>query len=728
MSESEASGIGPGYDSCSVDVELLATFVATGRTEADDAETERVAVASLEADTVDRCLSGYWSGTGLGLMAALLEVWGENHGAADVVRQAVIDADVLGYQSAAGGGAEGLVAVPNSVIRQALFDFGYTTGPDVLEVAAGERIGADPISGFADDPVSTLNGNFVHRERDLVTGGLGGLIDIRRSYNSVAARRRGLFGAGWSSLLDMRADSGPDGAVVVTRLDGSLALFRPDGNGEFEPNRRRLLQLRRHGDGLVLEEGADCLFEFGPDGSLQAGSYGRASFTVERPEGSGPIRVVEHQSGREVRCQVGDNGLVSTVETGDGRHVRYAYADGHCISVSGPQGTVTYEIVDGLVAARLDADGVALFRNRYDDRARVVSQLSPFRARSRFTYDGATTTISYGDDDADQGAANHHVHDDRGRLVELRRSDSAVMRIGYDTADRPVTVSDPAGGTTTYGYEGTDLDWWTRRTNPDGTVEERELDPAGRLVRHVDASGGVYQYRYQGADRSPSSMIDPLGGETRISYDHRGLPQEVVDPDGYRRLLLRNRDGLVRAALDGSGYRRSSHYSPAGRRVEVSGQGATSGDQSLSPVPTTAFTYTPAGRRSSCSIDGELVWRATYGAHGELEELIDAAGGSVRLAYDPYGRVESVTGPDGATAVNHHDTEGRLRATVGLPTLDESLAPTLLGCNDGLKRTIRGIETLLGAGVPVAICHNLSAATVAAWDPSTRAISSVAMI
>jgi RHS repeat-associated protein len=683
MATDETNGLPSGGDSCSIDVDLLATYLATGRSEADDAEIERAAVASLEADTVDRSPSGYWSGTGIELMAALLEVWGENHGAADVVRQAAIDADVLGHQPIDGGAGTGMVSVPSSVVGQALFDYGYTTGPGVLEVVAGERIGADPISGFADDPVSTLNGNFVHRERDLVTGGLGGLIDLRRTYNSLAARRRGRFGAGWSSLLDVRAEAGPDGTVVVTRLDGSLASFRPDGDGGFEPNHRRQLRLRRLGDGLVLEEGADCSFELGADGVLTAGSHHLASFTVDRPEGSGPIRVVEHLSGRELRCQIGDHGLVTTVETGDGRQVHFTYRDGHCTRVSGPQGSISYEIENGMVVARLDADGVALFRNQYDDRGRVVSQLSPFGARSRFTYDGATTTVSYGVDDGDQAPANQHVHDDRGRLVELRRSDGAALRIGYDTADRPVTMSDPAGGTTTYGYEGTDIDQWTSRTNPDGTVEERELDSTGRLVRQVDAAGGVHEYRYQGDDRWPSSVIDPLGGETRIGYDHRGLPQEITDPDGYRRLLLRNRDGLVRAALDGSGYRRSSHYSPAGhligledslgatatieldeagRRLAVSGRRAGVGD-GTAPA-STAFAYTPAGRRSSCSIDGDLVWRATYGAHGELEELIDAAGGSVQLAYDPYSRVESVTAPDGATAVNQYDAEGRLRATV----------------------------------------------------------------
>ena len=50
MSESGASRIEPGDDSSSVDVGLLATFVTTGRSEADDAETERVAVASFESD------------------------------------------------------------------------------------------------------------------------------------------------------------------------------------------------------------------------------------------------------------------------------------------------------------------------------------------------------------------------------------------------------------------------------------------------------------------------------------------------------------------------------------------------------------------------------------------------------------------------------------------------------------------------------------------------------
>lgn len=54
----------------------------------------------------------------------------------------------------------------------------------------GRRLGLDPISGFADDPVCTFNGNFVHVECDLSTPGFAELIIVERVYNALVAGRR----------------------------------------------------------------------------------------------------------------------------------------------------------------------------------------------------------------------------------------------------------------------------------------------------------------------------------------------------------------------------------------------------------------------------------------------------------------------------------------------------------------------------------------------------------
>jgi hypothetical protein len=71
-----------------------------------------------------------------------------------------------------------------------LADGGYlTVGPSAL-------LGLPPTSGFVDDPVCTATGNFFHWEADLSFPARSGVLDLARSYNSMAPQLEGAFGPG----------------------------------------------------------------------------------------------------------------------------------------------------------------------------------------------------------------------------------------------------------------------------------------------------------------------------------------------------------------------------------------------------------------------------------------------------------------------------------------------------------------------------------------------------
>jgi hypothetical protein len=72
------------------------------------------------------------------------------------------------------------------------------------------------------DPVNCSSGNFYEAATDLLIGGLGPGLVLRRAYNSLESSTRGsMFGFGWSSSFGMNLTPHADGAVDVTSGDAS---------------------------------------------------------------------------------------------------------------------------------------------------------------------------------------------------------------------------------------------------------------------------------------------------------------------------------------------------------------------------------------------------------------------------------------------------------------------------------------------------------------------------
>ncbi|MGC0416357.1 RHS repeat-associated core domain-containing protein [Embleya sp. AB8] len=101
----------------------------------------------------------------------------------------------------------------------------------VPAVEGGSRLGIDPA---AVDPagVGLYRGNYTRQETDLSVPARGGPLEVVRVYNS-ANPTQGVFGVGWSSLLDMRSMIEPDSPFLrVTYPDGRQVRYgeNPDGS------------------------------------------------------------------------------------------------------------------------------------------------------------------------------------------------------------------------------------------------------------------------------------------------------------------------------------------------------------------------------------------------------------------------------------------------------------------------------------------------------------------
>src|SRR6202022_1137976 len=98
---------------------------------------------------------------------------------------------------------------------------GVGAAPSYIIVGPSSLMGFPPTSGFVDDPVCALTGNFFHAEVDLSFPGRAGLLDLARCYNSPASGGAGAFGAGWAAVLDMALVAGAGEGITVSLADGA---------------------------------------------------------------------------------------------------------------------------------------------------------------------------------------------------------------------------------------------------------------------------------------------------------------------------------------------------------------------------------------------------------------------------------------------------------------------------------------------------------------------------
>lgn len=111
---------------------------------------------------------------------------------------------------------------------------------------------------YAQDPVNTFTGNFVHAEADIAspTGAFG--VEFTRTYNSLD-EADGLFGPGWRSSVESSLNEHPGtGVVEFTDADGRVLQFIPAAGGGYISPSDLLGHLERVKSHSVVYEASVC--------------------------------------------------------------------------------------------------------------------------------------------------------------------------------------------------------------------------------------------------------------------------------------------------------------------------------------------------------------------------------------------------------------------------------------------------------------------------------------
>ncbi len=561
-------------------------------------------------------------------------------------------------------------AAVREVAREANIDPAELTALRSPVTVDSPEVGVVPrTSGFVNDPVCTATGHFLEVEDDFVWPERLGILRWRRMYSSrfIAV---GPFGRGWASWASVGIAPQDNGTVGYQGPEGQLAVFSPNPTG---PGYARVsgvdAVLADTGDGDGSSGNGSVgwtmawdwesphpgeTWRFDGAGRLLTVSgqmTGVATFTYDA---GGRLVAVAHDSGRRLDVDWGGDRIVG-VRSSCGRQARYTYNEaGDLVHSERAPGNRDY-VVDGRgrIVEVIDADGIRLCRNTYDDEGRVLVQVSPFGRETRLTYQpGNRTVVS----DGDGGPVTVYEHDHAGRLTGLIDHDGHHMQRVFDPEGRCLSVTGFDGATVRQDYEPGGRA--ASLTGSDGVAERWEYDDRRRLTSHQVEGGATVSFDYTGDEVVPSRMTGPDGWELRLEVVDGSL-RSLTDADGVAVGFDYDRDGNAVAITNGLG--ETTRIEP-----HVSGQPArlTTPDSAVveferddagrllgvrTPTGDEFRTeWSPAGRMTALVEPNGARMAFEAGSHGEVDRIVDALGRVLELQRDQLARLVGVAAPGGA--------------------------------------------------------------------------------
>jgi RHS repeat-associated protein len=398
------------------------------------------------------------------------------------------------------------------------------------------------------------------------------------------------------------------------------------------------------------------------------GVLGRLSSRIQLPKAgeeynsSGKVCKATDPLGRETRYTYGTNNVADAVCTSgssiDLLKVEQKNGAGYDLVAS-----YTYNSQHRPLTIT-DAAGQTMTAT-YNAQGQIATVTTPPRAGIT---ENRTTTLTYDTNGYLQGAAGP--------------SSGATLGATYDSYGRVRTLTDQAGYTLTYDYDG--LDRTTKVTHPDGTYEQivyNRLDAEQRRDRL-----GRWTHTFFDALRRPVAMRDPLGRTTTQQWCNCGSLDKVIDASGNATAWERDLQARVKKETRADGSFTQFVYenttSRLSQRIDRKNQTATYtyfADDRLQqvvytnaqiPTPTVSYTYDSVYPLKATMTDGTGTTTWSYNpissppnlGAGSLASISGPVGGSTystTFSYDELGRVVGRS-INGASVSDSLDVLGRV--------------------------------------------------------------------
>ncbi|MGC2169273.1 MAG: DUF6531 domain-containing protein [Acidimicrobiales bacterium] len=489
------------------------------------------------------------------------------------------------------------------------------------------------------DPVNCASGDFWHTFTDASVAGYGPGLDLTRTYNSLEASTKGIFGYGWTSSYESSLTFNGDGSITINEADGSQVTAMSNGDGSFSIPAWADSTLTANEDGsyTFVYQGTTS-FSYDSSGRLIA-ITDSSGYSTTLTYTSGKLTTVTDSSGRTITLAYGENGLVSSVTDPMDRETTYAYDDaGNLTSVTVPDSNVTSFTYDDnhlLLTMKFPNDqsggpdaGDDVV-NTYNDAGQVLSQTDPMGNEATYSYSGDNFSADGGSTTITDPDGNVEVQDYTNGVLQ-----SLTKGYGTDSA-----------ATWSYSYDPDTLGL-TQTTDPNSNVTSATYDADGNLLSSTNGLGNTTTYSYNSFNEltcealplasSPCSELSPpsaiTAGTSTITPPGSAPPPYVTyyeyDTDGN---LIYTATGDYPAGSDTLTQTRTTYNLYNGQSVTL----GTTTDSCTTSAPATNLP---------CA-------------------TIDADGVVTQLAYDSYGDLTSRSTPD----ENQGQNPGVINTIAGAP-------------------------------------------------------------
>ncbi|MBS0329112.1 MAG: RHS repeat protein, partial [Proteobacteria bacterium] len=340
--------------------------------------------------------------------------------------------------------------------------------------------------------------------------------------------------------------------------------------------------------------------------------------------------------------------------------------------------------------------------NEYDANVRVLRTTDPNGLVTTFSYSprGWLTSRSVGSE------TTSFDYDGVGQLIKFTRPDGSYVNFEYDPAHRLTAIVQQDGGRLTYTLDAMGNRIHEAITRPDNTyvyyAHSRTFDALGRLwqdigaynqtityqydaqgnMKQVDgarsdvaditshgydtldrltqtlnADGGVIQVKTNALDQT-TQVVDPANQATTQTVDAFGDVTRTVSADTGVTTRTFDEAGNLKSETDARGITVSYTYDALNRLTQK---------QSSDPnTPVYTYIHDQCGVGRLCFIqrNGNFHLYFNYDLHGRRTYQLGAVPGvnwfySV-YAYDPYGRLSTITYPTGRSVSYSYDDQGRI--------------------------------------------------------------------
>ncbi|MFC6079866.1 RHS repeat-associated core domain-containing protein [Sphaerisporangium aureirubrum] len=254
--------------------------------------------------------------------------------------------------------------------------------------------GADTGPEF--DPQS---GNVGTHVLDAAVFTAGPALNVDRTYNSLDPRRDGAFGAGWSTVYDMRLTQDQDGSgnVVIGYPDGRQVRYGKNPDGTFAPPPGRYATFRFDSAGGKLTDKSGTTYEFAGSRLAKITDANGHAVVLTYNAADGRLATATSRPGERSLTFTWSGAHVTGVGTGPiaGRVPTWTYAyDGDLLTKAcAPAGQcTTYEYTPGshYRSAVLDSGPESYYRLGEDESGSAASQIAVNLGKDAATYRDVT--------------------------------------------------------------------------------------------------------------------------------------------------------------------------------------------------------------------------------------------------------------------------------------------------------------------------------------------------